>query len=132
LISELSDNVRFLKDSSETYILVNSREAKAIRLLKNDKDYYKDLSDSLRTTVRDLNDINGSLVSENLLYSDTRDIMQEIIDRERSYNLFTNEELKIYKNAFRKQKLITYGVGGGSAVVIGGILYVTLGPHTRK
>jgi len=128
----LSENTRFIEDSTGKYIIVSSYEAKAIRLLKNDKDYFKDLSDSLQVTIDDFKLLNESLVSENLLYDNTRDLMQFIIDSERSLNLLTNEELSIYKNKFRKQKLITYFIGGGSAIIIGGLLYVTFRPDVRK
>ena len=127
-----SENTRFVKDSTGTYIIVNSREAKAVRLLKIDKDYYKNLSDSLRASVMDLESINESLTSENLLHESVRSKMQYVIDRERSYNILTNKELDDLTKRFKKRGWTIAGVSGGSAVVIGGILYVTLGPHTRK
>lgn len=127
-----SENTRFLKDSTGTYIIVNSREAKAVRLLKVDKDYYKNLSDSLRVSVMDLESINESLTSENLLYESTRSKMQSVIDKERSYNILTNKELDDLTKRFKKRGWTIVGVSGGGLLLFAGTLYVTLGPHTRK
>ncbi len=120
-------NIKLIEDTTGTYLLVNAKQAKAGRLLKLERDYFKSYSDSLTRQIEDSRLIIESLESENTIYEANRATMQGIVDSERSINLLTNAELEDLKKRFRKRGWTIGGVSAGWVLSTACILYVTLG-----
>jgi hypothetical protein len=108
-------------------LLVNAKQAKAGRLLKLERDYFKSYSDSLTRQIEDLRLTNESLESENTIYEANRATVLGIVDSERSINLLTNAELKDLEKKYKKRGWIIGGVSSGWVISTACILYVTLG-----
>jgi hypothetical protein len=108
-------------------LLVNAKQAKAGRILKLERDYFKSYSDSLTRQIEDLRLIIESLESENTLYEANRATVLGIVAEEKSLNLLTNEELKDLEKKYKKRGWIIGGVSAGWVLSTACILYVTLG-----
>lgn len=120
-------NIKLIEDTSGTYLLVNAKQAKAGRILKLERDYFKSYSDSLTRQIEDLRLIIESLESENTLYEANRATVLGIVAEEKSLNLLTNEELKDLEKKYKKRGWIIGGVSAGWVISTACILYVTLG-----
>lgn len=125
-------NTRLINNVEGTFLLVDSKKAKAGRILKLERDYFKSYSDSLTKQLEDSRTIIASLTAENTKAKENRATTQEIIDSERSLNLLTNAELEDLKKRFNKRGWTIVGTSGGGVLLLGGLLYVTLGPPLRK
>ncbi len=120
-------NIKLIEDTTGTYLLVNAKQAKAGRILKSERDYFKSYSDSLTRQIEDLRLTNESLESENTLYEANRATVLGIVAEEKSLNLLTNEELKDLQKRFKKRGWTIFGVSAGWVLSTACILYVTLG-----
>ena len=120
-------NIKLIEDTTGTYLLINAKQAKAGRVLKLERDYFKSYSDSLTKQIEDLRSTNESLESENTIYEANRVTVLSIVDSERSLNLLTNEELADLKKRFTKRGWTIAGVSAGWVISTACILSVTLG-----